>query len=264
MCAKIYKKGGDFMESLKFGEVEIKYNETSIESSVLWEKHCHSRFELIAVLEGDVSVMLEGLTYRLTADQCIIVPPLAYHSITINAIGTYRRVTALFPLDTVPEVLRGDFTATAPAVFYSDCTDRLAAAVQRGAPDLFSPLAKSLMIEVFYGMLETTRGSAAPDKDDFLEKAAHYIDQHIGRKISIDDLARHTSRSPSSFSHLFEERMGISPKQYILRKKLATARKLIAEGVPPTTAAVQVGYENYSNFYRMYRKHYGTAPAKRK
>ena len=57
--------------------------------------------------------------------------------------------------------------------------------------------------------------------------------------------------------------MNISPKQYILRKKLATARKLIAEGTPPTVAAMQVGYENYSNFYRQYTKHYGTAPTKR-
>ena len=113
-------------------------------------------------------------------------------------------------------------------------------------------------------MLESKRNNNAPDKDDFLEKTVRYIDGHIGEKITLDDLARHTSRSKSSFSHLFEEKMGISPKQYILHKKLATARKLIAEGTPPTTAAVQVGYENYSNFYRMYLKHYGTAPAKRK
>ena len=252
------------MECLKFGDVEIKYNETNIASSVLWEKHCHSRFELIAVLEGDVSVMLEGLTYRLVAGQCIVVPPLAYHSITINAVGAYRRVTALFPLDTVPEILHRDFTVGVSAVFYSDSIERLKSTVQKNATDLYAPLAKSLMVEVFYSMLEAKRNNTIPDKDDFLEKTVRYIDGHIGEKITLDDLARHTSRSKSSFSHLFEEKMGISPKQYILHKKLATARKLIAEGTPPTTAAVQVGYENYSNFYRMYLKHYGTAPAKRK
>lgn len=252
------------MKCLNLGDVEIKYNETYIESSVLWEKHCHSRFELIAVLEGDVSVMLEGVTYRLTSGQCIIVPPLAYHSITINAVGTYRRVTALFPIDTVPDVVQKDFAAGVAAVFYSDCIERLGSVVQKDSPDLYAPLAKSLMVELFYGMLDAKRNNPTPDKDDFLERATRYIDAHLGEKISLDDLARHSSRSPSSFSHLFEEKMGISPKQYILRKKLATARKLIAEGTPPTTAAVQVGYENYSNFYRMYLKHYGTAPAKRK
>ena len=48
--------------------------------------------------------------------------------------------------------------------------------------------------------------------------------------------------------------MNISPKQYILQKKLALANKLMDEGVPRTVVAMQVGYENYSNFYRLYRK----------
>ena len=73
-------------------------------------------------------------------------------------------------------------------------------------------------------------------------------------KILLDDLARHTARSKSSFCHLFEEKMKISPKQYILQKKLALAGKLIDEGVPRTAAAMQVGYENYSNFYRLCKK----------
>mgnify|MGYP003307143845 CR=1 FL=1 len=57
--------------------------------------------------------------------------------------------------------------------------------------------------------------------------------------------------------------MKISPKQYILQKKLALASKLIDEGVPRTVAAMQVGYENYSNFYRMYQKHLHGVPSDR-
>ena len=154
------------MECLKFGEVEIKYNESDTQSSVLWERHCHSRLELIAVLEGDVSVMLEGLTYRLTSDQCIIVPPLAYHSVTINAGGIYRRVTALFPLDLVPEILHRDFTAGTAALFYSSCIERLKAAVQRDSHEFYAPLAKSLMVEVFYDMLDETTITVNKYQDD--------------------------------------------------------------------------------------------------
>jgi AraC-like DNA-binding protein len=49
--------------------------------------------------------------------------------------------------------------------------------------------------------------------------------------------------------------MGISPKQYVLQKRMALAAKLIREGVPPTKVALRVGYENYSNFYRIYQKY---------
>lgn len=252
------------MYSLKCGELEIKYNESNTSSSVLWENHCHSRFELIAVLDGDVNVMLEGWSYRLKPDQCIIIPPLSYHSVTVNDGCDYRRVTALFPLDSVPDVLRSELASdTAGAVFYSSHIERLRTVVQANSPTFYEPLAKSLMVEIFYDMLAAKRNGTKPDKDDFLQRAVLYIDQHLGQRISLDDLARQTSRSKSSFCHLFEEKMNISPKQYILRKKLATARKLIAEGTPPTVAAMQVGYENYSNFYRQYTKHYGTAPTKR-
>jgi methylphosphotriester-DNA--protein-cysteine methyltransferase len=54
--------------------------------------------------------------------------------------------------------------------------------------------------------------------------------------------------------------MKISPKQYILQKKLALANKMIGEGISPTETAVQLGYENYSSFYRMYVKQYDTMP----
>ena len=54
--------------------------------------------------------------------------------------------------------------------------------------------------------------------------------------------------------------MGIPPKQYVLQKKMALANKLIREGISPTDAASELGYENYSSFYRMYVKQYGVMP----
>ena len=70
-------------------------------------------------------------------------------------------------------------------------------------------------------------------------------------------------RSENSRNRVFEEKMNISPKQYILQKKLALASKLISEGTPPTIVAMRLGYENYSNFYRLYLKYFGKNPAKK-
>jgi len=44
------------------------------------------------------------------------------------------------------------------------------------------------------------------------------------------------------------------------RAARALAAKLIREGTPPTEVALRVGYENYSNFYRMYQRHLHAAP----
>lgn len=247
-------------------DFEFEYNESSIGSTVLWESHCHARFELIAVLEGDINVMLEGRGYRLTEGQTVIIPPLSYHTITSNKEGAYRRITVLFELAAIPSVLRARFLKGNESIAISSSLEagELKKICEKEDPSFYAPLAESLMIRLFYDNAEAREARTTTETDEFLQKSLLYIDRHLHKKISLDDLARHTSRSKSSFCHLFEEKMKISPKQYILQKKLALADKLIGEGTPPTVAAMQVGYDNYSNFYRIYKRHFGVGPTKTK
>ncbi len=248
--------------SLSADEFHIEYKESKIYPSVIRERHCHAQFEMIAVLDGDVTVMIEGREYRLQKKQLIIIPPLCYHSVTVNGGEMYRRVTTLFDNGAMPDALRPAFTSANILISSSEHIEKLKGICQNESSAFYAPLAKSLMIQILYDKLEAKR-STEEKTDEFLQKAIRYIDRNIDKKIRLSDLAKHTSRSESSFCHLFEERMHISPKQYILQKKLATASKLISEGVPPTVAAIRIGYDNYSNFYRMYTKHLGTSPTKR-
>ena len=119
------------------------------------------------------------------------------------------------------------------------------------------------MTEIFYDAVQESHAPVKIGTDKVIQMAIQYVEQHLHEKILLESLAKQTSRSKSSFCHLFEEKMKISPKQYILQKKLALASKLIGEGTPPTVAAMQVGYDNYSNFYRIYVKHLGTSPTKK-
>lgn len=251
--------------SFRTSEFELEYIESIIDHSVLWEKHCHARFEMIAVLEGDVNIMIEGKSYRLKQNQTIIIPPLCYHSITVNNSGSYHRITVLFDLAAIPDVLQSEFMkkGTDIAISFSTHIEKLKEVCQKEETLFYTPLAQSLMIQIFYNTLEATKNHAETETDEFLQQVVYYIDQHLHKKILLEDLAKQTSRSKSSFCHLFEKKMKISPKQYILQKKLAYASKLIGEGTPPTVAAVQAGYENYSNFYRIYLKHFGTSPTKK-
>ncbi len=239
----------------------LEYMESKPYDSVIWENHCHAMFEMIAVLEGDISIMLEGTSYRLKENQVIIIPPLCYHSITANDSREYKRVTVLFDVSAIPNVLQPELISrgTDISISFSNHIERLKRICQDSKPSFYAPLAHSLIIQILYDALQATKNNSG-EMDEFLQSVIVYIDGHLQEKILLDDLARHTSRSKSSFCHLFEEKMNVSPKQYILQKKLALANKMIGEGTPPTVAAMQVGYENYSNFYRIYRKHFGKSP----
>ncbi|MBQ8747984.1 MAG: helix-turn-helix domain-containing protein [Clostridia bacterium] len=247
----------------KAGAYTLEYTESRADTPVIWENHCHTEFEMIAVLEGDISVLLEGRHYRLTENQTVIIPPLFYHTVTANKKGVYRRVTALFDPGAIPSVLQPHFLKKDAYLtpFYSSQGGELKRICQTGDPVFYEPLSQSLMTQILYEDARAERSDAAVETDSFLHEIISYIDAHLCEKILLDDLAAHTSRSKSAVCHLFTEKMSISPKQYILQKKLALAHKRITEGTPPTLAAMQVGYENYSSFYRMYQKLLKTAPS---
>ncbi len=250
---------------LKTNDFEFEYIESEIDHSVLWESHCHAQYEMIAVAHGDITVMLEGQNYRLKENQIIIIPPLFYHSVMANGEGSYRRITVRFGGDAIPKALQDEFTKRGrDTTIDASRMKKIKEICQKEDPSFYAPLLESLMIETFYDVLQMPQAPARIETDEFLQKAFEYIDRHLHEKILLDDLAQYTSRSKSSFCHLFEEKMNISPKQYIIQKKLALASKLIDEGVPHTVAALQVGYENYSNFYRLYRKNLVKSPTQKK
>jgi len=253
-------------EELVSERFHLHYRSDIIENTLIWESHCHAGFELIAVVRGDISVTLEGRETRLNRGDAIIIPPLTYHSVSAQRRESYRRLTVLFDESAIPEMLRGRFTGGTPRP--RRLPDHLCAELERICTsrqrDFYAPLADSLMIEALYALGEEVERDDGIDADGSpegtLRSILGYIDGHLDEPISLDGIATHVSRSKSSVCHLFEERMRISPKQYILQKKMALANGLIRKGVPPTEAALRVGYGNYSNFYRIYKKTYGHSP----
>ncbi len=128
----------------------------------------------------------------------------------------------------------------------------------------YAPLSESVMVSLLYESLKKENASGTESTDHILSAILSYIDAHLCEPIALADIAADLALSKSSVCHLFAEKMKISPKQYIIQKKLALAQKLIGEGMPPTEAALLVGYEDYSNFYRAYRKCFGKSPSERK
>jgi AraC-like DNA-binding protein len=241
----------------------LEYRESRAARRLSWESHCHARYEMIAVLEGDVEIAPEGHRYRLTAGQTLIVPPLCYHTVTSRAEdGIYRRVTALFSEEAVPTVLREAFrarTALFP-VFPLPTASRLADLCRAEEKAFLAPLAEGLMTEALYACLLSEVHPERGTVDTRLQDALAYVDAHPFEKITIGQLARALACSPSTVSHLFSERLGTSPKQYVLEKRMALAEREIALGTPPTLVAARLGYANYSSFYRLYRKRFQRSP----
>ncbi len=245
--------------------ISFYYVDSDIGNEILFENHCHSKYEMLGVLEGKANVNIEGQNYILRDDQVIFVPPTMYHAVTVSKNGAYKRVVAHFNQAAIPEALKEELEKNR-FVFFSFHSTKLKEfqkICESGRYGFHEPLAESLMVTTLYEYVDSMAVENKPDTevDIQLQQIISYIDKHLCEKINVDDIAVHVARSKSSVCHLFQERMKTSLKQYVIQKKLAFAENMISNGTPPTVAAFQIGYNNYSDFYRMYVKHIQKSPS---
>lgn len=97
---------------------------------------------------------------------------------------------------------------------------------------------------------------------DALEKITEYIDARlIDGRISARDLAKQVSLSPDHFARRFKISVGMSPMQFVLKRRVEKAHKLLATGkYNVTEAAEEVGFYDLSHMNRCFRKFFGCSP----
>ena len=89
-----------------------------------------------------------------------------------------------------------------------------------------------------------------------------YVAVHLHSKIKLGDLARVNDFSRCKFNRTFKASFGCTPGQYVRRKRIAHAQKLMAmSGDPLRQIAAECGFANQSHFSHCFRKVVGESPA---
>lgn len=79
----------------------------------------------------------------------------------------------------------------------------------------------------------------------------------------LEKLARLAGLSPFHFLRVFRATTGLTPHQHLLRTRLrAAALTLVRTSTPITDIALDVGFEDLSNFTRTFRAEYGVTPSR--
>ena len=95
---------------------------------------------------------------------------------------------------------------------------------------------------------------------ELLDRITAFVEENYPARFTIEDLARKMYVSSSSVSHLFKQKMGISFYRYVTQRRLIAAKPLIEKGVPLEDVCRQVGFSDYSGFYRAFKQEYGISP----
>ena len=88
----------------------------------------------------------------------------------------------------------------------------------------------------------------------------HYVEENLAEPLSLQQIAQRYNYSVTYISKLFKTVTGSSLVSYIIEKRIGRAKQLMFENIEIMQIAERVGYHNYSNFYKAFKKATGTSP----
>jgi AraC family transcriptional regulator, arabinose operon regulatory protein len=100
-----------------------------------------------------------------------------------------------------------------------------------------------------------------PPTDPRIGRAAVWLTDRFKEPFHLPTLARQCGLSVSRFSHLFRDRMGLTPGQFLERQRLSHAAHLLRlTSLTVGEISAECGFENPFFFTNRFRRHYGVSP----
>lgn len=209
----------------------------------------------------------------LATGQCFLTPPgvqlaIRHHSDRqsgcMRARWAHLKVTVLGSLDLCDLI---QLPLAAPAA----TSARLGSLIQSLLETAGEPLPKALrQARIGYQIVEELLTIAPPTERLGLLRgdarqllpALQLIRDRLADPPSMDDLADHVHMSRSRFYALFQEALGISPKQYLDQQRIGAAAELLREpgACSVQEAAARLGYSNPFHFSRVFSRVLGLSP----
>lgn len=247
--------------------------------------HYHDFNKVILFLQGQVQYFIEGRSYLLEPYDVILVNEGELHRPVIDPETDYERIIIYLSPDFLTSsetdgydlnrcflrarqrrsgVLRTRSAQTGP-LFHSiraledACHDSgYAAALRRRL--LFLEFMVQLNRADDQSRLEYLSDSRCSPK---ILALLSYINSHLTEPLDIDSLTGVCYLSRYHMMRLFKETTGCSIGAYITNKRLIMARELIrsrGRELSLTQICFECGFQNYSAFFRAYRRFFGQAP----
>lgn len=101
-------------------------------------------------------------------------------------------------------------------------------------------------------------------RNHHVRQIENYIRLSYMYPIRVETIANQMNLDRRYLSRLFKEKTGMSIQEYILTVRLDEADRYLRQGYSVKETSHMVGYEDVSNFSKMYKKRYGQSPAYRR
>ena len=95
---------------------------------------------------------------------------------------------------------------------------------------------------------------------DYIRRIKSYIHDHPTGNISVQEIAKLLNLNRRYLSTMFRRETGVSIQEYILKRKVRNAKKLLEQGHSVSECAVMTGYANIYTFSKAFKMSTGKTP----
>lgn len=88
----------------------------------------------------------------------------------------------------------------------------------------------------------------------------HRIEQNYAEPITLRSLSSELHRQSAYLGAMFRREVGVPMREWLTSVRLAHASQLIREGTKVEAVSLLVGYRSKKNFYRRFKRRFGTTP----
>ena len=245
--------------------------------------HRHDFFELYCLLSDSFIYHVEDNRYELQPGSLILVrpgethwpefegPPREIERIVLWLNPQFISSLSIFlpqTLGTIGQNLQDEHLIVPEAKTYQVILSLLYSLLyekNRADADslyLCHLILSQLLIHISRVLNQRTRPSEEPGtRYTEIMRVHEYINSHFREPLSVADLAQRFFMDKNTMTRQFKRIVGMTPGDYIRRKRLESANTLIRQGYGVQHAGYVSGFTDYSAFFRAFRKQYGFSPS---
>lgn len=213
--------------------------------------HAHHFYELVYYSYGNGNTVIGETSYHFTDGTFAVIPPSVRHDEVHFEDG--HVICLGFQCGDI------DFP-----VFSKDTRGMVSRLLQEllqeiqcqayGYKDMISVKLNELCLHILRG-----RRNATDEKN--LEYVVNYLTENYWEKIVLADCAKQLNISYDYFQHKFKEKTGVSPRQFLLARRLQASKELLENSaLSCTEIAYRCGFSTSAQFSLLFKREVGITP----
>ena len=264
------------LKTLRYEDLFIVHDREDIPEMSGYQPHAHEVLELYMFLDGRVSFCVESTEYQMKPGDILIMRPGESHFARVDPAGCYERMYAEFSPKLLTETLNGKllepFFNRPEGILNHYSAEELTTEITvpcmkrlfSGPEDSGPMRALSYLLPILQEIHDCWKTKhlnyqEAPPSSLGTQMVAH-INRHLNEIRNPEELAQAFFLSESQANRIFRKTTGTSIWEYVRIKRLFSAREQLHAGAKPHEAAISCGYQDYSTFYRAYKKQFNCSP----